>query len=105
MRDSQCLSERRKQIGRKYDYRYSQLRLVLGRLLYENRLREDDLSGLREDKMKSIVSYWVWGSKDDWSVIREEPLKEIDRAIDLARQHGIHINLNFHRIPGYCING
>jgi endoglucanase len=47
----------------------------------------------------------VLGSKDGWSIIREEPLKEIDRAIDLGRQHGIHINLNFHRIPGYCING
>ena len=50
------LTERRKQIDRKYDYRYSQLRLVLGRLLYENRLREEDLRGLREDKMKSIGS-------------------------------------------------
>jgi len=51
------------------------------------------------------LSYWVWGNRDDWSVIREEPLQEIDRAVDLGRQHGIHINLNFHRIPGYCING
>jgi endoglucanase len=51
------------------------------------------------------LSYWVWGSKDDWSVIREEPLKQIDHAIDLGQEHGIHINLNFHRIPGYCING
>jgi Photoprotection regulator fluorescence recovery protein len=50
------LTERRKQIDRKYDYRYSQLTLVLGRLLYENRLREEDLRGLREDKMKSIRS-------------------------------------------------
>jgi endoglucanase len=50
------------------------------------------------------LSYWVWGSRDDWSVIREEPLKQIDRAIDLGRQYGIHINVNFHRIPGYCIN-
>jgi endoglucanase len=50
------------------------------------------------------LSYWVWGSRDDWSVIREEPLKEIDRAIDLGRQYAIHINLNIHRIPGYCIN-
>jgi endoglucanase len=49
--------------------------------------------------------YWAWGNRDDWSVIREEPLKKIDQAIDLGRQHGIHINLNFHRIPGYCING
>jgi endoglucanase len=50
------------------------------------------------------LSYWVWGSRDDWSVIREEPLKQIDRAVELGKQHRIHININFHRIPGYCIN-
>ena len=50
------------------------------------------------------LSYWTWGSKDDWSVIREEPLKQIDRAVELGKQHGIHININFHRIPGYSIN-
>ena len=50
------LTERRKQIDRKYYYRYSQLTLVLGRLLYENRLGEEDLRGLREEKMKSIRS-------------------------------------------------
>ncbi len=51
------LTEGRKQIDRKYDYRYSQLTLVLGRLLYENRLSEEDLRGLREDKMRSIRSF------------------------------------------------
>jgi endoglucanase len=51
------------------------------------------------------LSYWAWGSRDDWSVVREEPLKQIDRAIDLGRQYGIHVDVNFHRIPGYCING
>jgi endoglucanase len=51
------------------------------------------------------LAYWVWGSRDDWSVIREEPLKKIDQALDLGRQYGIHVNMNFHRIPGYCING
>jgi endoglucanase len=50
------------------------------------------------------LSYWVWGSRDDWSVIREEPLKEIDRALALGKQYKIHTNLNLHRIPGYCIN-
>jgi len=49
--------------------------------------------------------YWVWGSRDDWSDIREEPLKKIDQTVELGHQHGIPINLNFHRIPGYCING
>jgi hypothetical protein len=50
------LTERRKEIDRKYDYRYSQLTHVFGRLLYENRLSEEDLRGLREDKLKSIRS-------------------------------------------------
>jgi endoglucanase len=49
--------------------------------------------------------YWTWSSRDDWTVIREEPLKKLDQAIDLGRQYGVHININFHRIPGYCING
>jgi hypothetical protein len=48
------LTERRKEIGRKYDYRYSQLRHVFGRLLYEGRVSEEDLRGLGDDKLKSI---------------------------------------------------
>jgi Photoprotection regulator fluorescence recovery protein len=51
------LTERRKEIDRKYDFRGSRLIDVLGRLLYENRLGEDDLHGLREEKMKSIRSF------------------------------------------------
>lgn len=48
------LTEHRKEIDRKYDYRYSQLTRVFGRLLYEKRLGEEELGGLREDKLKSI---------------------------------------------------
>jgi Photoprotection regulator fluorescence recovery protein len=50
------LTERRKEIDGKYDYRYSQLTEVFGRLLYEGRVREEELSGLREDKLKPIRS-------------------------------------------------
>ncbi len=50
------------------------------------------------------LSYWDWSSRDDWTLVREQPLKQIDRAVELGRQHNIHININFHRIPGYCIN-
>jgi hypothetical protein len=52
----QYLTERRKDINHKYDSR-SRLKDVLGRLLYEKRLGEDDLRGLREVKMKSIRSF------------------------------------------------
>lgn len=51
------LTERRKQIDRKYDYRYSQLTDVFGRLLHERRVTEEELRGLREDKMKLIHSF------------------------------------------------
>jgi hypothetical protein len=50
------LSERRKEIDRKYDYRYSQLTHVFGRLLYEGRVSEEELRGLGEDKLKRIRS-------------------------------------------------
>jgi hypothetical protein len=50
------LTQGRKEIDRKYDYRYSQLTHVFGRLLYEGRLREEDLRGLQEDKLNSIRS-------------------------------------------------
>jgi hypothetical protein len=51
------LTERRIDINRKYDYRYSQLRHVFGRLLHESRLSEEELHGLREDKLNSIRSF------------------------------------------------
>ena len=50
------LTERRKEIDRKYDYRYSQLPRVFGRLLCEGRVSEEELRGLRDDKLKSIRS-------------------------------------------------
>ena len=60
----QYLTERRKEIDRKYDYRYSQLTHVFGRLLYEKRLVEEELGGLREDKLKSIRSFAKFLAED-----------------------------------------
>ena len=49
------LSKSRREIDSKYDYRYSQLHLVFGRLLREGRLSEEQLSGLSKDKMELIL--------------------------------------------------
>jgi len=51
------------------------------------------------------MSYWNWASKDDWYKIDEDVLKDIDEVVELGKQYKIHINLNLHRVPGYCING
>lgn len=50
------------------------------------------------------LSYWCWSSEDDWYRVDEKCLREIDRVVELGRQYRIHVNLNFHRVPGYCIN-
>lgn len=69
---------------------------------------ESDFEAMAEwgfDFARLPLAYWTWGSRDDWSQIREEPLRHIDHAVDLGKQYGIHVNINFHRIPGYCVNG
>src|ERR1700680_5185728 len=58
------LTQRRKEIDRKYDFRGSRLTDVLGRLLYEKRLGEEELDGLREDKLKSIRSFAKFLAED-----------------------------------------
>lgn len=50
----QFLATARRDIDSKYDYRYSQLELVFGRLLREGRIGEGDLQGLSEDKLAYI---------------------------------------------------
>jgi len=51
------------------------------------------------------MSYWNWASRDDWYTIDENVLEDIDQVVEFGRQYDIHINLNLHRVPGYCING
>jgi hypothetical protein len=48
------LTEKRQEIDRKYDYRYSQLIRVFGRLLREGRITEDQLHGLADEKLAQI---------------------------------------------------
>jgi hypothetical protein len=48
------LSGRRRQIDEKYDYRYSVMPLVLGRLIREHWIQEADVQGLSEEKLIPI---------------------------------------------------
>lgn len=48
------LGARRRDIDRKYDYRYSQLIFVFGVLLRESRIQEPQLHGLCQDKQDMI---------------------------------------------------
>ncbi len=48
------LTERRREIDRRYDFRYSILPLVFAQLLRDGRLTEDDLHGLAHEKLDLI---------------------------------------------------
>jgi Photoprotection regulator fluorescence recovery protein len=59
------LTERRKEINRKYEFRSSRLTHVLGTLLRESRLGEEELRGLPQDKLESIRSYAKFLAESD----------------------------------------
>ncbi len=48
-------------------------------------------------------SYWTWSDRNSWAIIDEAALKPLDRAVQLGRQYGVHINICLHRIPGYSV--
>ena len=50
------------------------------------------------------LSYLCWSSPDHWLEMNQAALKEIDQAVEYGRQYGIHVNINLHRAPGYCVN-
>ncbi len=58
------LTKSRKAIDEKYDYRYSQLPGVFARLFQEGRIQEDDLRGLKEDKLRYVRFVAAYRSSD-----------------------------------------
>ena len=49
------LVRKRRMIDEKYDYRYSQLIFVFGRLVREGRIQESELNGLSKEKLEYIM--------------------------------------------------
>jgi endoglucanase len=60
------------------------------------------------------MDYWLWIDSDwrntrtlapgDVFRIKDSAFEPIDRLVELSRKYGLHISLNLHRAPGYCIN-
>lgn len=80
-------------------------------------VRDEDLKWIRDWGFNFIrlpMDYWLWIDSDwrtsrqlrpdDVFKINESTLEKIDKVVDQCIQYGLHLNLNFHRAPGYCIN-
>lgn len=50
------------------------------------------------------MSYRCWTDPNNPYRLLEPVLLEIDQAVSWGREYGLHVCLNFHRAPGYCIN-
>jgi endoglucanase len=69
--------------------------------------RESDFALLAEwgfDFVRLPMSYHCWASPEEPMKFREAELKHLDEAVELGRKHKVHVNLNLHRAPGYCVN-
>jgi len=49
------------------------------------------------------MDYRTWIVDNDWRKFDEKILKEIDDAVTYGEKYGIHVNINFHRAPGYTV--
>jgi len=69
--------------------------------------KESDFQWISEwgfDFVRLPMSYHCWSSPHDLKKFDEKTIKEIDQAIEFGKKYKIHVNLNFHRAPGYCVN-
>ncbi len=58
------------------------------------------------DFVRLPLSYTHWiKANDPFQIDESGPgLARLDRAVELAERHHLHVCLNLHRAPGYCVN-
>ena len=68
---------------------------------------EDDfrlISKLGFNFVRLPMDYHGWIKDGNWETFNENTLKDIDQAVEWGNKYHIHVSLNFHRAPGYCVN-
>ena len=70
---------------------------------------EEDFEFIQEwgfDFVRLPMSYQCWAKGDpaEWLKLDESQLRHVDQAVEAGRRRRIHVNLNLHRAPGYCVN-
>lgn len=69
--------------------------------------REEDFRLIAEwgfNYARLPLDYRIWARGPDARGIDEAALREIDAAVEYGRRTGVHVALNFHRAPGWCVN-
>ena len=62
-----------------------------------------DIAELGFDFVRLPLDYRCWTDPAKPRDLKEPILKEIDQAVEFGQKHGIHVQLNFHRAPGFTV--
>jgi hypothetical protein len=50
------------------------------------------------------LDYRTYTLTNNWNYFVETQLAKIDKVIEWGQEYGVHICINLHRAPGYCVN-
>ena len=50
------------------------------------------------------LDYRTYTQPGNWDVFLEDEIAEIDKAVEWGEKYGVHVCINLHRAPGYCVN-
>jgi len=70
------------------------------------RFREQDFAEIAElgfNFVRLPLDYRCWTDPKTWTSLREDRLAWVDEAVGFGRKYGVHVQLNFHRAPGYTV--
>ena len=70
------------------------------------RFKEDDFARIAElgfNFVRLPLDYRSWTEPGDWTKLKEERLGWVDEAVRFGRKHQVHVQINFHRAPGYTV--
>ncbi len=86
---------------------FCQTKMVAGDKRIQGFFPEDRFQWMHEwgfNFARLPLDYRFFVEKDDWMVMVESQLRKLDEAVQHGRKYGIHVQINFHRAPGYCCN-
>lgn len=73
---------------------------------YNEPFRESDfqiISDLGFNFVRLPMSYKCWTKEGTYLEYDEKTLKEIDQAVKWGRKYNVHVCINMHRAPGFCV--
>ena len=62
-----------------------------------------DIAELGFDFVRLPLDYRCWTDRANPRALKEPILKEIDQAVEFGGKHGVHVQINFHRAPGFTV--